>query len=78
MKNYPKLFYEKETNPLHKIGPTLALATMGIGIVETAHTIPSFVKGQSTLTGMALGPIAIAAGGLIAYSYLKEAGVVYN
>ena len=78
MKNYPKLFYENEKNPLHKIGYTLALATVGIGLVETAHTIPYIVQGQSSLIGAALGPLAIGAGGLIAYSYLKEAGVVYN
>lgn len=78
MKNYPKIFYEKETKPLHKVGYTLALATMGIGVLETAHSIPYIVRGESNLTGITLGPIAIVAGGIIAYSYLKEANIIYN
>ena len=52
MKNYPKLFYEKETKPLHKVGYTLALATMGIGVLETAHSIPYIARGESNFTGI--------------------------
>jgi hypothetical protein len=77
MKNYPKLFYETETKPIHKVGYTLALAMMGIGALETAHSIPYIIKGQSDITGMTLGPIGIVAGGVVAYSYLKEAKVIY-
>jgi hypothetical protein len=78
MKNYPKLFYEKETKPIHKVGYTLALAMMGIGVLETAHSISYIIKGQSDITGMTLGPIGIVAGGVVAYSYLKEANVIYD
>ena len=77
MKNYPKIFYETETKPIHKVGYTLALAMMGIGVLETAHSIPYIVKGESDITGMTLGPIGIVAGGVVAYSYLKEAKVIY-
>lgn len=77
MKNYPKLFYEKETKQIHKVGYTIALALIGIGALETAHSIPYIVKGQSDFTGMTLGPIGMVAGGIVAWSYLKEAGVIY-
>ena len=77
MKNYPKIFYETETKPIHKVGYTLALALVGIGVLETAHSIPYIVKGESDITGMTLGPIGIVAGGVVAYSYLKEAKVIY-
>ena len=77
MKNYPKIFYETETKPIHKVGYTLALAMMGIGALETDHSIPYIVKGESDITGMTLGPIGIVAGGIVAYSYLKEAKVIY-
>lgn len=77
MKNYPKIFYETETKPIHKVGYTLALAMMGIGALETAHSIPYIVRGESDITGMTLGPIGIVAGGIVAYSYLKEAKVIY-
>ena len=77
MKNYPKLFYEKETKQIHKVGYTLALALIGIGALETAHSIPYIVKGQSDFTGMTLGPIGMIAGGIVAWSYLKEANVIY-
>ena len=77
MKNYPKLFYEKENKPLHKIGYTIALCMMGIGALETAHSIPYIVRRESDITGMTLGPIGIVAGGIVAYSYLKEAKVIY-
>ncbi len=77
MKNYPKIFYEKETKTIHKVGYTIALALMGIGALETAHSIPYIVRGESNLTGMTLGPIGVVAGGIVAWSYLKEANVIY-
>lgn len=77
MKNYPAIFYKTEKKPIHLVGYTLALALMGVGILETAHSIPYIVKGQSNLTGMLLGPVVVVAGGVSAYAYLKEAKVVY-
>ena len=77
MKNYPAIFYKTEKKPIHLIGYTVALALMGVGLLETAHSIPYIVKGQSNLTGMLLGPVVVVAGGVSAYAYLKEAKVVY-
>jgi len=77
MKNYPAIFYKTEKKPIHLVGYTLALALMGVGLLETAHSIPYIVKGESNLTGMLLGPVVIVAGGVSAYAYLKEAKVVY-
>lgn len=78
MKNYPALFYAKEDKPIHIAGYTVALVMMGIGVLETIHSIPYIVKGQSNLIGMTLGPIGIVAGGLVAGAYLKEANVIYQ
>ncbi len=81
MKNYPAQFYEAEKGkPLHLIGYTLALATMGVGVAETAHGIyyglhPS--KRRGSPMGYALGPILLVSGGVAAYSYLKYAKVIY-
>jgi len=77
MKNYPAIFYKTEKKPIHLIGYTVALALMGVGVLETIHSIPYIVKGESNLTGMLLGPVVIVAGGVSAYAYLKEAKVVY-
>ena len=77
MKNYPKLFYEKEDKPLHKIGYTLALALMGVGALETARSIPHIIKGHSDIEEATLGPLGIVTGGIVAYSYLREAKVIY-
>ena len=77
MKNYPKLYYETEKKPIHLIGYTLALGLMGIGALETVHSLPYIVKGQSNLVGMTLGPLGIVAGGIVASAYLKEAGITY-
>ena len=77
MKNYPAIFYKTEKKPIHLIGYTVALALMGVGVLETIHSIPYIVKGESNLTGMLLGPVVVVAGGVSAYAYLKEAKVVY-
>ena len=77
MKNYPKLFYAKEKKPLHIIGYTISLSLMLIGALETLHSIPYIVKGESNIVGMTLGPIVVACGGVAAFAYLKEAGVDY-
>jgi len=77
MKNYPKIYYETEKKPLHLVGYTLALGMMVIGALETAHSIPYIIKGQSNLVGKILGPVGIVAGAITANLYLKEAGVDY-
>jgi hypothetical protein len=77
MKNYPALFYKTEKKPIHIIGYTLALALMGVGVLETAHSIPYIIKGESNIVGITLGPIVVACGGVAAFAYLKEAGVDY-
>ena len=73
----PKKYYATEKKMIHKVGYTLALGLMAVGVLETAHSIPYIVKGESNPTGMTLGPIVIACGGVAATMYLKEAGVVY-
>jgi len=77
MKNYPAIFYKTEKKPIHIVGYTIALALMGIGVLETVHSIPYIVKGESNLTGMLLGPVVITCGGVAATMYLKEAKVIY-
>tara|TARA_B100002019_G_scaffold59117_1_gene50709 strand:+ start:557 stop:802 length:246 start_codon:yes stop_codon:yes gene_type:complete len=73
----PKKYYATEKKMIHKVGYTIALALMGIGVLETAHSIPYIVKGESNIVGMTIGPIVIACGGVAATMYLKEAGVDY-
>tara|TARA_B110001450_G_C17563503_1_gene457770 strand:- start:282 stop:527 length:246 start_codon:yes stop_codon:yes gene_type:complete len=73
----PKKYYATEKKLIHKIGYTLALGLMTVGVLETLHSIPYIVKGESNLTGMTLGPIVVACGGVAAFAYLKEAGVDY-
>ena len=73
----PKKYYATEKKMIHKVGYTIALALMGIGVLETAHSIPYIVKGESNMIGMTIGPIVIACGGVAATMYLKEAGVDY-
>ena len=77
MKNYPKEFYAKEKKPIHSIGYTVALGMMGMGVAETIHSLPYTIKGESDFVGIILGPLGIVAGGIVAFAYLKEAGVVY-
>ena len=74
----PKKYYATEKKMIHKVGYTIALAMMGIGVLETLHSIPYIVKGQSNHRRcMTLGPIVVACGGVAAFAYLKEAGVDY-
>lgn len=73
----PKKYYATEDKMIHKVGYTVALAMMGVGVIETLHSLPYIIKGQSNLTGITLGPIVIACGGVAAVAYLKEAGVDY-
>ncbi len=73
----PKKYYATEKKLIHKIGYTFALGLMTVGVLETAHSIPYIIKGESNLTGMVLGPVVVACGGVAAFAYLKEAGVDY-
>lgn len=77
MKNYPKEFYAKEKKPLHIVGYTLALGLMAVGVLETLHSIPYILKGESNAIGMTLGPATVVLSGLIAGGYLMEAKVIY-
>ena len=77
MKNYPKMYYKKEKKPIHLIGYTIALGMIGIGALETLHSIPYIIKRQSNLVGITLGPLGMVAGGIVATAYLKEAGISY-
>ena len=77
MKNYPKIFYATEKKLIHKVGYTVALAMMAVGVAETIHSLPYIYRGESNLVGIVLGPAGIIAGGAMAGLYLKEAGVVY-
>ena len=70
-----KIITEKKL--IHKVGYTVALAMMAVGVAETIHSLPYIVKGESNLVGIVLGPAGIIAGGAMAGLYLKEAGVVY-
>jgi hypothetical protein len=72
----PMKYYKTEDKPIHKIGYTLALGMMGVGIIETIHSIPYTLRGESDLTGKILGPLGVISGGYMAYLYLNEAGVV--
>ena len=72
----PIKYYKTEDKPIHKLGYTLALGMIGVGVVETVHSLPYIFKGQSNFTQMALGPLGVVAGGYMAYLYLNEAGVV--
>ncbi len=75
--NYPKLFFEQESKLIHKVGYSVALAMMTIGLAETVHSLPYIIKKESSPVGMALGPVGIAAGSIVAYLYLREAKVIY-
>jgi len=75
--NVVKEYYATEKKMIHKIGYTLALGLMAIGVVETAHSIPYIIKGESSPIGIAIGPVVVACGSIAAFAYLKEAGVDY-
>ena len=75
--NYPKLFFEQESKLIHKVGYSVALAMMTIGLAETVHSVPYIIKKESDAVGIVLGPAGIVAGSLMAYLYLREANVLY-
>ena len=70
----PKKYYEREKNPLHLAGYTVAIGMMGVGVLETIEGIYYFVKKGSS--NMILGPLGVVAGGYMAYLYLREANLV--
>lgn len=76
MYNYPKAYYETEKKPLHLVGYTLALGLLTVGVLETLHSIPYILKGESSPIGMTLGPATVILSGLVAGGYLMEAGVI--
>ena len=69
-----KEYYDTEKKPIHIIGYSIALALVGIGVLETAHSIPYIVKGESHLVGMLLGPVVITCGSIAMFGYYKEMG----
>tara|TARA_R110002096_G_scaffold42429_1_gene114457 strand:- start:1029 stop:1262 length:234 start_codon:yes stop_codon:yes gene_type:complete len=77
MRNYPKEYYAKEDKLIHKAGYTMSLLLMGVGLLESAHSLPYIIKGESKFSSMILGPVVIISGGIAAYSYLKDAEIIY-
>jgi hypothetical protein len=67
-----KGYYSKEPKTIHIVGYSIALALVGIGVLETAHSIPYIVKGESHIVGSLLGPVVIACGGVAMFGYYKE------
>ena len=72
MRNYPKEFYNKEDKMIHKVGYTVALGLMGIGVAEIFHGAYYAIQGN-----FGLGIVTTIASGIVAYEYLREAEVVY-
>ena len=70
----PKKYYATEKKMIHKVGYTFALGLMTVGVLETAHSIPYIIKGESNLTGMTLGPIVVACGGVAAFLLERSRG----
>ena len=75
MRNYPKEFYNKEDKMIHKVGYTVALGLMGIGVAEIFHGAYYAIQGKGGNFG--LGIVTAIASGIVAYEYLREAEVVY-
>ena len=77
MENYPAKFYATEKDPVNIVGYTAALGLMAAGAVQIVMAGASLLKGDATKFDMVLGPGVIVCGGVAAYGYLKEAGVIY-
>ena len=73
MKNYPALFYATDPGPVSGLGYGLALLLVATGVAETVTALAVPEERKSPW----LGALAIGAGGVVAYAYLKEADVVY-
>jgi hypothetical protein len=74
---YPKRYYATEDKLIHKVGYTVALGMMVIGLAEAVHSIKYIRKGQSSTVGMLLGPVTAFCGSTVAGLYLMEADVLY-
>ena len=74
---YPKRYYATEDKLIHKVGYTVALGMIAIGLAETVHSIKYIRKGQSSTVGMLLGPATAFCGSTVAGLYLMEADVLY-
>ena len=77
MENYPVKFYETEKDPTKIVGYTAALGLMAAGAIQIVMAGVSAVKGDATKFDMVLGPGVFVCGGLAAYAYLKDSGVIY-
>jgi succinate-acetate transporter protein len=73
---YPKRYYATEDKLIHKVGYTVALGMMAIGVAETLHSLQYIRKGQSSTVGMLLGPATAFCGSTVAGLYLMEADVI--
>ncbi len=73
---YPKRYYATEDKLIHRVGYTVALGMMAIGVAETLHSLKYIAKGQSSNVGMLLGPATIFCGSTVAALYLAEADVL--
>ena len=67
-----KEYYSKEPKAVHIVGYSIALALVGIGVAETAHSLPYILKGESHFIGTILGPLVIACGGVAMFGYYRE------
>jgi len=67
-----KGYYSKEPKTIHLVGYSIALALVGIGVLETAHSLPYILKGESHFIGTILGPLVIACGSIAMVGYYKE------
>jgi hypothetical protein len=73
---YPKLYYATEDKLIHKVGYTVALGMMVIGVAEMVHSFKYIRRGQSSTFGMLLGPVTAFCGSTVAGLYLAEADVL--
>lgn len=73
---YPKKYYATEDKLIHKVGYTVALGMLAIGLAETVHSVKYIRRGQSSTVGMLLGPATAFCGSTVAGLYLMEADIL--
>lgn len=73
---YPKKYYATEDKLIHRVGYTVALGMMAIGVAEMVHSVKYIRRGQSSTVGMLLGPVTAFCGSTVAALYLAEADVL--
>ncbi len=73
---YPKKYYATEDKMIHRVGYTVALGMMAIGVAEMVHSVKYIIRGQSSTVGMLLGPVTAFCGSAVAGLYLMEADVL--